>query len=50
MLNSEIDLIEEQNRNIEEELKTHKEVSDMTSAQKEEAKANLQNEINECQA
>jgi len=50
VLNSEIDLIEEQNRNIEEELKTHKEVSDMTSAQKEEAKANLQNEINECQA
>ena len=37
VLNSEIDLIEEQNRNIEEELKTHAEVNAMTSQQKEEA-------------
>ena len=50
VLNSEIDLIEEQNRNIEEELKTHAEVNAMTTQQKEEAKESLQNEINECKA
>ena len=42
VLNSEIDLIEEQNRNIEDELKTHAEVNAMSSQQKEEAKNNLQ--------
>ena len=48
VLNSEIDLIEEQNRNIEDELKTHAEVHAMSSKQKEEAKGNLQSEIDEC--
>ena len=48
MLNSEIDMIEEQNHNINEELKKHAELNSMTSQQKEEAKSNLQNEINEC--
>ena len=50
VLNSEIDMIEEQNRNIEDELKTHAQVNAMSSHQKEEAKLNLQNEINECKA
>ena len=31
VLNSEIDLIEEQNRNIEQELKTHAEVNAMSN-------------------
>ena len=38
MLNSEIDMIEEQNQNINEELKKHAELNDMTSQQKEETK------------
>ena len=50
VLNSEIDLIEEQNRNIEDELKTHAEVNAMSSQQKEEAKGNLQQEIDDCKA
>mmetsp|Transcript_30493 Transcript_30493/g.40562 ORF Transcript_30493/g.40562 Transcript_30493/m.40562 type:complete len:321 (-) Transcript_30493:123-1085(-) len=48
MLNSEIDMIEEQNHTINEELKKHAELNAMTSQQKEEAKTNLQNEIDEC--
>ncbi len=48
VLNSEIDMIEEQNRNIKDELKTHAEVNAMTSQQKEEAKKNLQKEIDDC--
>ncbi len=48
MLNSEIDMIEEQNLKIQNELKTHAEVNAMSNAQKEEAKANLQKEIDEC--
>ena len=48
VLNSEIDMIEEQNRNINEELKTHAEVNAMSTQQKEQAKANLQVEIDEC--
>ena len=48
MLNSEIDMIEEQNRNIEAELKSHADLNDMNAQQKEEAKANLTNEIEEC--
>jgi hypothetical protein len=48
MLNSEIDMIEEQNHSINEELKKHAELNAMTSQQKEEAKTNLQNEIDEC--
>ena len=48
VLNSEIDMIEEQNRNIEAELKSHAEIHAMSSQQKEEAKGNLQNEIDEC--
>ena len=50
MLNSEIDMIEEQNQNINEELKRHAELNNMTSQQKEEAKNNLQSEINECKS
>ena len=48
VLNSEIDMIEEQNLKIQNELKTHAEVNAMSNAQKEEAKANLQKEIDEC--
>ena len=48
MLNSEIDMIEEQNTSINEELKKHAELNQMTSQQKDEAKTNLQNEIDEC--
>lgn len=47
MLNSEIDMIEEQNQNINEELKKHAELNNMTSNQKEEAKTNIQHEIDE---
>jgi len=50
MLNSEIDMIEEQNQNINEELKRHAELNNMSSQQKGEAKTNLQNEINECKS
>jgi len=48
MLNSEIDMIEEQNQNINEELKKHAELNDMTSQQKEEAKKSLKNEMDDC--
>ena len=41
-------MIEEQNRNIKDELKTHAEVNAMSSQQKEEAKKNLQKEIDDC--
>ena len=41
-------MIEEQNLKIQNELKTHAEVNAMSNAQKEEAKANLQKEIDEC--
>lgn len=50
VLNSEIDMIDEQNKNIREELKTHAEVNAMTTKQKEEAKANLQVEIDDAKA
>ena len=50
MLNSEIDMIEEQNRNINEELKRHAELHAMTTAQKEDAKKQLEHEINECRS
>ena len=50
VLNSEIDMIEEQNRQIEDELKTHSEVHAMSSQQKDEAKKNINNEIEECKA
>lgn len=45
MLNNEIDLIEEQNRNIETEIKRHEELCMMNDKQKEELKHSLDKEI-----
>jgi coiled-coil domain-containing protein 63/114 len=47
MLNSDIDLIEEQNKSIEQEIKRHEELSSMSDAEKENARANLQKQIDE---
>ena len=41
MLNSEIDMIEEQNKNIESEIKKHEELGEMTEKEKETMRANL---------
>ena len=41
MLNSEIDMIEEQNKNIEGEIKRHEELLEMNDKDKAEAKENL---------
>ena len=41
MLNSEIDMIEEQNKNIEAEIKRHEELLEMNDKDKAEAKENL---------
>lgn len=40
-VNSEIDMIEEQNSNIEEEIKRHEELGDMTNKEKEQVRTNL---------
>lgn len=45
MLNSEIDMIEEQNRNIEAEIRKHEELGEMTEKEKENMRTNLKNEI-----
>ena len=45
MLNSEIDMIEEQNKNIENEIKKHEELGDMTEKEKLNMRKNLNNEI-----
>ena len=49
MLNSEIDMIEEQNRNIEAEIRKHEELGQMTEKEKENMRTNLKNEIEETQ-
>lgn len=47
MLNSEIDMIEEQNRNIEAEIRKHEELGEMTEKEKVNMRKKLQNEIEE---
>jgi hypothetical protein len=47
MLNSEIDMIEEQNKNIESEIKKHEQLGEMTEKEKETMRQNLQHEIEE---
>jgi coiled-coil domain-containing protein 63/114 len=47
MLNSEIDMIEEQNRNIESEIKKHEELGEMTEKEKVTMRQNLGQEIEE---
>jgi hypothetical protein len=49
MLNSEIDMIEEQNRNIEAEIRKHEELGEMTEKEKVNMRKKLQNEIEEMQ-
>jgi len=44
-LNSEIDMIEEQNRNIEQEIKRHEELGDLTEKEKEIVREQLKTEI-----
>ena len=50
MLNSEIDMIDEQNKNIESEIRRHELQGDLTEKQKAEAREQLQQEINEVRA
>ena len=45
MLNSEIDMIEEQNKNIEAEIKRHEELLEMNDRDKAEVKQNLEKEM-----
>jgi len=47
MLNSEIDMIEEQNKSIEAEIKNCEELGEMTEKEKEDVRKNLQNQIQE---
>lgn len=47
MLNSEIDMIEEQNKNIEFEIRKHEELGEMTQKEKEKMRQNLGTEIEE---
>ncbi len=47
MLNSEIDMIEEQNRNIEAEIRKHEELGEMTEKEKLNMRTKLQLEIEE---
>lgn len=42
-LNSEIDMIEEQNKNIEAEIKKHEELGDMSAKDKEQVREKLKN-------
>jgi hypothetical protein len=49
MLNSEIDMIEEQNRNIEAEIRKHEELGEMTEKEKEVMRTNLKNDIDDMQ-
>jgi len=46
-LNSEIDLIEEQNQNIEAEIKRHEELGQMTEQEKQDVRDKLQKQIEE---
>ena len=45
MLNSEIDMIEEQNKNIEAEIKRHEELLEMNDKDKAEVRENLEKEM-----
>ena len=47
MLNSEIDMIEEQNKNIEFEIRKHEELGEMTEKEKQKMRADLGKEIDE---
>ena len=47
MLNSDIDMIEEQNKSIEQEIKRHEQLSSMSEQEKAAARENLQKEIEE---
>ncbi len=47
MLNSEIDMIEEQNKNIESEIRKHEELGEMTEKEKENMRKNLNNQIDD---
>jgi D-ribose pyranose/furanose isomerase RbsD len=47
MLNSEIDMIEEQNKNIEFEIRKHEELREMTDKEKQNMRQNLGQEIDE---
>lgn len=49
MLNSEIDMIEEQNKNIESEIRRHEELGEMTEKEKINMRTNLKNEIEDIQ-
>ena len=50
MLNSEIDMIEEQNKNIEFEIRKHEELGEMTQKEKEKMRQNLNNDIEDMKA
>lgn len=45
MLNSDIDMIEEQNRHIESEIKRHEQLSELSDQEKDSMKQSLHNEI-----
>jgi hypothetical protein len=45
MLNSEIDMIEEQNKQIEQEIRKHEELGEMTEKEKLNMRKNIGNEI-----
>ena len=47
MLNSEIDLIDEQNTNIESEIKKHEELGEMTEKEKDNMRRNLNGQIDD---
>lgn len=50
MLNSEIDMIEEQNKNIEAEIRRHEELGEMTEKEKINMRTNLKKEIEDIKA
>ena len=50
MLNSDIDMIEEQNKNIESEIQRHEELGEMTEKEKGQCRDRLKKEIEESQA
>jgi hypothetical protein len=47
MLNSEIDMIEEQNKMIESEIKKHEELGQMSEKEKEVMRNNLRTQIDD---
>lgn len=47
ILNSEIDMIEEQNNNLEQEIKRHEEIGNMNEKEKEEVRMKLKQDIQE---